>query len=30
MKQWRFKPAMDGNFAVPTTVDLPIRFKLRE
>ena len=28
VKTWRFDPAKDGEFPVPSTVDLPIRFDL--
>ncbi len=28
MQQWRFTPAMDGNFAVEKYVDVPLRFGL--
>jgi TonB family protein len=28
VKKWTFEPAKDGEFAIPTTVDLPIRFDL--
>lgn len=28
VKQWRFEPAKDGEFPIPVTVDLPIRFDL--
>ncbi len=28
VQAWRFEPARDGEFAVPTTVELPIRFAL--
>lgn len=30
VKKWTFKPAKDGEFAIPATVDLPIRFDLDE
>lgn len=30
VKQWRFEPAKDGEFPIPVTVDLPIRFDLNE
>jgi TonB family protein len=28
VKTWRFEPAKDGEFPIPVTVDLPIRFDL--
>ena len=30
VKTWRFEPAKDGEFPIPVTVDLPIRFDLDE
>ncbi len=30
VKTWRFDPAKDGEFPIPVTVDLPIRFDLEE
>ena len=30
VKTWTFEPAKDGEFAIPATVDLPIRFDLDE
>lgn len=30
VKSWRFEPAKDGEFPIPVTVDLPIRFDLDE
>jgi len=30
VKTWTFEPAKDGEFAISTTVDLPIRFDLDE
>lgn len=30
VKTWRFEPAKDGEFSIPKTVDLPIRFDLSE
>ncbi len=30
VKTWRFDPARDGEFPIPITVDLPIRFDLEE
>jgi len=30
VKTWTFDPAKDGEFAIPATVDLPIRFDLDE
>ena len=30
VKSWRFAPATDGEFPIPATVDLPVRFDLDE
>ena len=30
VKTWKFEPAKDGEFPIPVTVDLPIRFDLDE
>lgn len=30
VKTWTFEPAKDGEFSIPATVDLPIRFDLDE
>ncbi|RMH05368.1 MAG: energy transducer TonB [Nitrospirae bacterium] len=30
VKHWQFEPAKNGEFPVPATVDLPIRFDLRK
>lgn len=30
VKTWTFEPAKDGEFPIPVTVDLPIRFDLNE
>lgn len=30
VRSWKFEPAKDGEFPVPVTVDLPIRFDLDE
>lgn len=30
VKTWKFEPAKDGEFPIPVTVDLPIRFDLSE
>ena len=30
VKTWMFEPEKDGEFSIPVTVDLPIRFNLDE